>query len=220
MSFLKHIALAATGLCLSANVAAQKPTVQDYLLGTTVEQSEQAGDGFWYPVLDEEFLASVKTKRVTDISHPTEVSIDYDSLPFELAIVRVRGTGEREIAVVVDPNCPVCQRLEHELLKLDDITIYTFVADILNRDRSIIDAVHCGKDNAERATIYERYKMGGVPAPSETCTTNRPDRIKEAFKGFKNIDRLTPTVIFDFNAFVTSYMDSEEINDFLIRFGD
>jgi hypothetical protein len=39
---------------------------------------------------------------------------------------RFAATGERVLAVFSDPDCPYCQRLESELEKLDNVTVYTF----------------------------------------------------------------------------------------------
>jgi thiol:disulfide interchange protein DsbC len=54
-------------------------------------------------------------------------AIDFNSLPFDLAIKVVRGDGSRKVAVFADPLCPYCQQLEHELQGITNITIYTFL---------------------------------------------------------------------------------------------
>lgn len=43
------------------------------------------------------------------------------------AIKSVKGDGSRVVAVFSDPDCPYCRRLETELAKLDNVTIYTFL---------------------------------------------------------------------------------------------
>jgi thiol:disulfide interchange protein DsbC len=53
--------------------------------------------------------------------------IAFDTLPLADAIKTVRGKGERVIAVFSDPDCPFCRRLETELDKLDNVTLYTFL---------------------------------------------------------------------------------------------
>ncbi len=50
--------------------------------------------------------------------------------PFDDAIKMVRGDGggsSRRIVVFSDPACPYCKRLEAELGKLNNLTIYTFL---------------------------------------------------------------------------------------------
>ncbi len=61
--------------------------------------------------------------------------VDWKSLPLKNAIKTVRGTGKRQLAVFSDPNCPYCKRLEAELAKLTDVTIYTFITPHLFRHR-------------------------------------------------------------------------------------
>lgn len=53
--------------------------------------------------------------------------ISWDSLPLELAMKKVKGNGQRKIAIFSDADCPFCARLENELKSVDNVTIYTFV---------------------------------------------------------------------------------------------
>src|SRR5574340_436871 len=50
----------------------------------------------------------------------------FGELPLADAIKIVRGKCERVLAVFSDPDCPYCRRLESELDKLDNVTLYTF----------------------------------------------------------------------------------------------
>ena len=43
------------------------------------------------------------------------------------AIKTVKGDGSRVVAVFSDPDCPYCKKLEGELARLDNVTIYTFL---------------------------------------------------------------------------------------------
>ncbi len=53
--------------------------------------------------------------------------VAWDSLPFDLAIKKVKGNGKRKLAIFSDADCPFCARLENELKGVDDVTIYTFL---------------------------------------------------------------------------------------------
>ena len=44
--------------------------------------------------------------------------ISFDSLPLQHAVVRVRGNGERKIALIIDPLCPYSRQYEQSLNKL------------------------------------------------------------------------------------------------------
>ena len=54
-------------------------------------------------------------------------AIDFNALPFNLAIKTVRGDGSRKVAVFADPLCPYCQQLEREMQGVSNVTIYTFL---------------------------------------------------------------------------------------------
>jgi thiol:disulfide interchange protein DsbC len=52
--------------------------------------------------------------------------VSFDSLPLQQAIKIVNGNGKRRLAVFSDPDCPFCKKLEPELSKLTNVTIYIF----------------------------------------------------------------------------------------------
>lgn len=66
------------------------------------------------------------------------------------AIKRVRGNGKRVIYTFEDPNCGYCRELQKELLKLNDVTVYTFLLPILSQDsRDKSRAIWCSRDRAK-----------------------------------------------------------------------
>jgi thiol:disulfide interchange protein DsbC len=77
-------------------------------------------------------------------------AVKWESLPLQWAITSVRGTGRRKIAVLSDPNCPYCKRLEEDLAKLDDITVHILPYAILG-PTSVRQAraVWCSRDRAK-----------------------------------------------------------------------
>lgn len=93
--------------------------------------------------------------------------VSWDSLPMNDAFVTVRGAGTRKIAVFTDPDCPYCQKLEVELAKLDDVTIYTFLYPIdgLHPEaRGKATNVWCSKDRAGSwKTLMSSGAVGAVP---------------------------------------------------------
>jgi thiol:disulfide interchange protein DsbC len=60
------------------------------------------------------------------------MTVDFATLPLSKAVVTVKGSGARKLAVFSDPDCPYCQRLERELAGMTDVTIYTFLYPIAN----------------------------------------------------------------------------------------
>ncbi|MGX4642701.1 DsbC family protein [Massilia sp. SYSU DXS3249] len=68
--------------------------------------------------------------RIDDLN-----KIKFADLPLNLALKQVKGNGKRVIAVFEDPNCGYCKRLRQTTLKdLNDVTIYTFMYNILSED--------------------------------------------------------------------------------------
>lgn len=83
------------------------------------------------------------------------------------AIKTVHGNGAREIAVFSDPDCPYCRRLERELAKVSNVTIYTFLFpldSIHPNAKAHAMAVWCSPDRAQAWSDAMAGKLdAGVP---------------------------------------------------------
>jgi len=73
-------------------------------------------------VYDTESKRNLTEARMRELNR-----IAFSSLPLDLAIKKVKGTGERKLAVFSDADCPFCAKLETELKGIDNVTIYTFL---------------------------------------------------------------------------------------------
>jgi len=79
-------------------------------------------------VLINGMLVDTKTRtNLTDDRLSKLRSIDFASLPVDLAIKEVKGNGKRKLVVFSDADCPFCKRLEKSLLEVTDVTVYTFL---------------------------------------------------------------------------------------------
>ncbi|MDF3035119.1 MAG: DsbC family protein [Paucimonas sp.] len=58
--------------------------------------------------------------------------IKFSDLPLNQALKMVKGKGTRKIAIFEDPNCGYCKRFRETLEQVDNITIYTFMYNILS----------------------------------------------------------------------------------------
>jgi len=86
------------------------------------------------------------------------------------AIKRVRGSGKRVIYTFEDPNCGYCKRQQQEFLKLNDVTIYTFLWPILSPDSiEKSKVVWCSKDRAK--AWDDLMSRGVVPQGEAKCDT-------------------------------------------------
>lgn len=70
--------------------------------------------------------------------------IDIARLPLQDALKVVHGTGARTLYAFSDPACSFCRRLEAELAKLQDVTVYTFLLPFQGRE--LPQAVLCSVD--------------------------------------------------------------------------
>jgi thiol:disulfide interchange protein DsbC len=84
------------------------------------------------------------------------------------AVKRVKGSGNRVIYTFEDPNCGYCKELQKELLKVNNVTIYTFLWPILSQDSvEKSKGIWCAKD---RAKAWEDMMLKGVaPTGKRDC---------------------------------------------------
>ncbi len=87
------------------------------------------------------------------------------------AIKRVRGNGKRIIYTFEDPNCGYCKELQKELIKMTDVTVYTFLLPILSPDSvEKSKAVWCARDRAR--TWDDLMNKSALPAnAAKNCAT-------------------------------------------------
>ena len=85
-------------------------------------------------VLGGQLIDGKSMKNVTEERLKRLTAIKFSELPLDRAIKHVRGDGKRILATFEDPNCGYCKRLAKELLKVDNVTVYTFLYPILSED--------------------------------------------------------------------------------------
>jgi len=104
--------------------------------------------------------------------------IKFSDLPLELALKQVKGDGKRVIAVFEDPNCGYCKRLRQTTLKeIDNVTIYTFLYNILSEDSFVKSKnIWCAQD---RVKALDDWMVAGKAAPAApaSCATTPNDKV-------------------------------------------
>lgn len=132
-------------------------------------------------------------KNVTEERMRKLTAIKFSELPLERAIKQVRGDGKRVVATFEDPNCGYCKRLAKDLLKLENVTVYTFLFPILSDD-----SVRKSKQiwcSADRAKAWNDWMVEGrAPSGKEDCDTSAIGKNQE-FGRKLNITG-TPTMFF------------------------
>lgn len=151
-------------------------------------------------------LYDLKTRHNITKSRSRQLfAIEFDKLPFELAIKKVKGRGSRKLAYFTDPNCGFCKRLERELRKVDDITVYLFLYPVLEGSAEKVRDIWCSKD---RAAAWDKLMSEGVsPAPGK-CDAPTDKVIVLAAK--HNVNG-TPALVFANGVIVPGYMPAAEL---------
>jgi len=120
--------------------------------------------------------------------------VDFSKLPLDLAIKKVKGTGERQMVVFSDADCPFCAKLEQELKAVDNVTIYTYLfpIDQLHPDAARKSrAIWCAPDRQKAWDAF--YESGIVPDNKGDCGD---PLAKTAELGARYKVTATPTLIF------------------------
>jgi thiol:disulfide interchange protein DsbC len=120
-------------------------------------------------VYDAKTTRDLTRERIDDIN-----KIKFSDLPFNDAIKQVKGDGKRVIAVFEDPNCGYCKRLRQTALKdLNNVTIYTFMYNILSEDSFVKSKnIWCSTD---RSKAWDDWMIGGKAAPAAPASCETPN---------------------------------------------
>ena len=140
-------------------------------------------------------------------------SIDWKKLPFKDAIKTVKGNGKRELAIFSDPNCPYCKKLETELDKLNDVTIYTFIYPLKPQSMAVSKQIWC---DANQAYAWKNLLEKNIQPKAKTCA-NPIERNLEL--GRKLGVTGTPTLIFSNGLKMVGGRSAEDIQAILKELG-
>lgn len=139
-------------------------------------------------ILDTQTMQDYTKARVDEIT-----KIKFSDLPFEQALKMVKGNGKRVIAVFEDPNCGYCKRFRQTLSTMDNITVYTFMYNILSEDSSVKSRnIWCA---ADRNKAWEEWMLNNKPAPTAPDSCTAPNDKVFALGRKLNITG-TPTIFF------------------------
>lgn len=157
-------------------------------------------------------LIDTKAKRnLTEERIEKLSAIDFDALPFKDAFTVVRGNGKRKLAVFEDPNCGYCKRFEHDLQKVNDVTIHTFLVPILSPDSAEKSRnIWCAKDKGK---AWLDWMIRDQPAAKASCDTTALERNLDFSKKHKITG--TPTVFFADGSRVPGAISAQQVEKLL-----
>jgi thiol:disulfide interchange protein DsbC len=155
-------------------------------------------------VYDAKSTRDLTRERIDDIN-----KIKFSDLPLNDAIKQVKGDGKRVIAVFEDPNCGYCKRLRQTTLKnMDNVTIYTFLYNILSPDSfEKSKNVWCAPD---RAKAWDDWMINGKPAPAAPANCEAPNE-KVLALGQKLHITGTPAIFFSDGTRIPGAVDQKTL---------
>ena len=140
----------------------------EVVMGHRIAYTDDSGRYFMYgSLVDMKTNDDLTAARLTDLSR-----VDVRKLPLQDAMVRVNGKGRRTIYLFSDPDCPFCRRLEPELDKLDDVTLYIFPYPLesLHADAARkAQAIWCEADEKKRLDLWHRVVMRTQDVATAEC---------------------------------------------------
>jgi len=139
-------------------------------------------------VIDAQTSIDYTKARMADLN-----KIKFSDLPLEAAVKMVKGNGKRVVAIFEDPNCGYCKRFRHTLQDVDNITVYTFMYNILAEDSAVKSKnVWC---SADKGKAWDDWMLNGKAAPTAAASCNTPND-KVLALGHKLGVSGTPTIFF------------------------
>jgi thiol:disulfide interchange protein DsbC len=135
-------------------------------IGTDLMYVDSRAD---YAFIEGNMIDLKANKNLTQARIDDLIRIDFKKdLPLEYAIKQVSGNGKRVVAVFEDPNCTYCKKLRMDLVKMKDLTLYTFAYPILAPDSEVkARKAWCAKDQG--AAWNEMMVQSRVPDNDGSC---------------------------------------------------
>lgn len=143
--------------------------------------------------------------NVTEARKRVLFAIDFDKLPLDIAVKRVKGNGSRKMAYFTDPNCSFCQRLEKELSTVTDATLYIFMFPIFPGSDEIVRNVRCASDPIK---AWDDWMLTKIKPANATCTPPTDEILKLGRKLHVNG---TPNLIFANGTQSPGFLPAEEL---------
>jgi thiol:disulfide interchange protein DsbC len=149
---------------------------------------EKAQYLFLGSVIDAQSSTDLTKQRTDELS-----KVKFSDLPLELALKSVTGNGKRVIAIFEDPNCGYCKRFRKTLQGVENLTVYTFMYNILSDDSTVKSKnIWC---SADKSKAWDDWMLNNKAAPTAAANCNMPnDKILALGKKLRVTG--TPTIIF------------------------
>ncbi|MGZ9710854.1 DsbC family protein [Glaciimonas sp. GNP009] len=157
-------------------------------------------------ILDAKNSRDYTKERMDEIN-----KVKFSDLPLDLAMKSVKGNGKRVIAVFEDPNCGYCKKFRKTLQDVDNITVYTFMFNILAPDSAVKSKnVWC---SANRDKAWDDWMLSGkLPATAAASCVTTPNEKVLALGQALGVSG-TPTIIFADGSRIPGFIDARALEE-------
>ncbi|MCX7168494.1 MAG: DsbC family protein [Rhodocyclales bacterium] len=212
--------LAAALACLSLTAVADEADVKKAVeakLGKVEKIARAPMAGIWEVTVDGQiFYADDKATylifgNLLEMKTGKNLTAErqFNSLPLDLAMKQVRGTGKNIMVTFEDPNCGYCKKLAKDIQTLKDVTVYTFLYPVLGDDSyEKSKAIWCAPDKSKAWTDWMTSGKAPPAVPAK-CDISGLD--KSAQLGRKLRINGTPAIFFAGGERVGGYIPATEI---------
>jgi len=170
------------------------------------------GDHIFYTDKTAQYLIDGKMfdlkarQNLTEARERQLFAVDFNKLPLDLAVKRVKGNGSRKMAYFTDPNCGYCKKLEQELQNVTDVTLYLFLYPMFEGSAEKVQGIWCSDDKAK---AWDGLMLNNVQPAAGKCDV---PSAKVLALGKKLRVNGTPALIFT-NGYVNpGYMPADALN--------
>jgi len=212
--------IAATLACVSLAALADEADVRKAVeakLGHVEKITKSPMSGIWEVTVDSQIFyiddkaTYVMLGNLLDMKTGKNITAErqFNSLPLDLAMKQVRGTGKNVMVTFEDPNCGYCKKLAKDILTLKDVTIYTFLMPVLGDDSfEKSKAIWCAPD---RSKAWVDWMTAGKAPPAMPAKCDVSGLNKSAQLGAKLRINGTPAIFFASGERVPGYIPAAEI---------
>ena len=217
--------LAAVLGCLSLAALADEADVKKAVeakLGKVEKLVKAPVAGLWEVTVDGQIFYSddkgayVLIGNLLDVKSGKNITAErqFNSLPLDLAVKQVRGSGKNIMVTFEDPNCGYCKKLAKDILTLKDVTVYTFLYPVLGDDSfEKSKAIWCAPD---KSRVWVDWMTTGKSLPAVPAKCDIAGLEKSTQLGRKLRIGGTPAIFFASGERVGGYIPAPEIEK---RFG-
>ena len=181
--------------------------IYEAIFGNDLLYTEKSGTYFFPTMFNMKLQRNIGDERRAELT-----VVDFSALPVGDAIKIVVGDGSRQVAVFSDPNCSYCKKLEAELVKINNVTIFIYPVGILGAD-SLVKAQSIACAVGDKSKIWLDMMNKGVSPITRACGSHVPERNHELFKklGFQG----TPALAFKNGKVLKGYAEAAKIESML-----